>query len=284
MGKIAKGKEHELVDFIKTLLKKYPPSSDKNIKIAFQELVGRYSEALLFHQWMSIYKEGKSAKEIAKDILNAPKIRVYNSDNMGKGGHRGPSKRWQKIIEAERILFSPQEVLKKFRSELDPYYFLILLKPSFKEIPACFNNRTVNAFKYSHEVLISVLKEFMKRYNPRDTKHQQVMDIVDEVYKPKTKGKKVSRGSFEKAVKEFRSYIYGRSKNKDYTTKGFYYIAWLASEIEKVLGIRDELLKKRCIKEVKVILEKLPYDSQKRKVLETVLSSYPHYPGLLGEM
>ena len=62
--------EFALEDFVEQLQEKYPPISEKNQKIAFREIIGKYPETIDYPTWKSIFRPG----EKPQDVVNA-----YNS-------------------------------------------------------------------------------------------------------------------------------------------------------------------------------------------------------------
>lgn len=76
MTRIAKRKnkdfydDYEIFDFIKYLLIKYPPVIPKDVITSFKEFIEKFSKLeMTWYEWEALYKTGKSAEEITKEIL-----------------------------------------------------------------------------------------------------------------------------------------------------------------------------------------------------------------------
>lgn len=280
-----------LKKFIEGLLKKHPPIKDKDITLAYQAYHGEFSERrkqkiIAFSQWQKIYIAKKKAETIAHEIINASKLRVINnvSGNMGKGGHRGLSKQCRLYINAERILFNPEIICKKFKLNITPpYELLFLIKRYGKgQLPANYDTMTRKALAYCIFILGNVMMNFLSAYDPKNSKYQVAVSLLFGKDHPLAKegsseGKNLTHSSLIKRVKDFSAHINsGKTKNKKdsrlYTDKKFYYLAWLASMSNFYLDFDNDLLKESVIKEIENILKKYKlFYSEQIKVLNELI-------------
>ncbi len=86
----------DLAELIDGLLNKphTMPTSENNIKMAFQEFVSNYPDVIYFPLWQCIYTDDKSSEQIYLEIQEAsetftiPRKKNINQ-TQGRGGNRG---------------------------------------------------------------------------------------------------------------------------------------------------------------------------------------------------
>jgi hypothetical protein len=62
--------DDEVLNFVSNLLVKYSPATHKDVITAFKEFIDKFEKLeLIWYEWETIYKAGRSPEEITKDIL-----------------------------------------------------------------------------------------------------------------------------------------------------------------------------------------------------------------------
>jgi hypothetical protein len=62
--------DEEVLSFIQYLLARYTPVIKKDVITAFKEFIEKFGKLeLIWYEWETIYKTGKSAEEITRNIL-----------------------------------------------------------------------------------------------------------------------------------------------------------------------------------------------------------------------
>jgi hypothetical protein len=62
--------DDEVLSFIQSLLIKYTPVTKKDVITAFKEFIEKFAKLeLIWYEWETIYRAGRSPEEITKDIL-----------------------------------------------------------------------------------------------------------------------------------------------------------------------------------------------------------------------
>lgn len=265
---------NELIECIERIQKQYPPSSEKNITMAFQAFIGEgFEEIITYQQWLNIYKPNKAAKAIAGEILITPNIKrsVFHY-GMGMGGQRGLSKAWIPCLNAEQILFDPKSVIRDFKLKIErpsDFHFLIkqhsrdesLNEYDFKtgNLLGQYDERTKKILTLCVHWLCSVYEKFIKAYNPKEKKYGQAITLLLGKNHPWAtenigRGKRVTYQNVNASINEFREHIKHRKpiNSRAYTDKKFYYLTYLVSFCFLCIDFDPE--RTRAIEEISRIL------------------------------
>ena len=244
---------------LEDLLEKYPPTlpssvSSKNIIIAYQELIGEYPELLLFPSFARIYLPYKTASRIADDILSQAPLSKKMRRERSK--ERGLSHTNNLLLDAERILSHPDELIKRYKCTISKNKFRTLLliahkrKEAGESIDHFFiehhyadNLRKLIAYSLYviYEVGIMFREELYKDYKEK-TKTIKKMPEADEYYqyaqklKVPIRGKQTKRATIVQDAKDYRKNLTGILYDSDrdrhfYQAKRFRYLTVLVIEI-----------------------------------------------------
>lgn len=279
-------KKEKLIEFIKDILKKHPPTNDKNIKQAYQQYQSIFHEVLkqeivIFSEWIKAYRLKRKPESITNDILNALKFRpakrvINDSGNIGRGGQRGLSKEWNLYRQAETILFRTADFLKEHKvTEIQPQDFL------FQTHFGGTDKYTVHTRQVMTKCILilgHVNNKFLTALDFKNPKHQHAVKYFfgedhPLVINQRKKGKHpVSVTTLRKAIKEVSEYIHsgkGHKEKKFYTERKFYYTAWLASLINIYMRFDNEIKKKAGIEKMQDILNQFLMED-KKELLKTL--------------
>jgi hypothetical protein len=276
--------QEQLINDIKQLQSKYPPINEKNIKRAFVERSDNFPPTLIFPQWVEFYKDGRNAKNIALDIINAPTIRITNAFG-GKGGKRGLSKKWALYRKAEKILFRTDDLFRsrkyqKFKMKRSKFFVLFHTFEKEKTLPANYSPEMKDLLRYCVAVLYKVESDWEKALDRNNAKHTRAVQLLMGEEYPlddaiKAKGKQVTMNGIWKAADQFSAYINGRIKGKRdekfYKDKKFYYLTYLASLIISIGDLTNAMKKEVAMKKIRATLEPFSID-ERTQILRGIIA------------
>ena len=224
-----------LVIFIEHLLKKYPPTflphveKDNSVK-AYQELIGEYPELLLSSLFFKIYQSNKTAAQITDEILS-PNIlkqkKKREEDRKPRSRERGLSLSNKVLLDADRIINHPGELIERYKCTIDEDEFNSLLQIAHGRMETGASiDRFFSMYDYSdqvrkliahslhviYEVGILFRTELYKSYAEK-SKTVKKMPETDVYYhdaqklKTPLRGKQTLRDTVRKDAEEYRKYL-----------------------------------------------------------------------------
>lgn len=279
---------------IRNIHTKYPPVSDKNKRIAYQQLPDKIREGISFEQWKDIYK-GNNPSAIIKAFSKATKSKKKREDSIDDSYYtkeknykgRKPSKDWDIVREAFKILFG--ETWEEWERELNitPSQYFDLRErlvharydERYHDVIKDYPKKAIDKMLDELSVLWLVyglcLKELDRAKERKDTLFIKTLREVFDLYgedpsefiDSKTgKGDKVSRETIIKRLKEFRGYCLMKKKTIE-LSKTFYErvkpagICELLCRINRIFTeplkrLDAELERLKAIKKIKLLMEK----------------------------
>jgi hypothetical protein len=276
--------QEQLINDIKQLQSKYPPINEKNIKRAFRERSDNFPPTLNYRQWEQFYKDGRNAKDIALDIINAPTIRITNTFG-GWGGKRGLNRKWARYRKAEKILFRTDDLFEslkyqKFKMKRSKFFVLFHTYEKEKTLPANYSPEMKDLLRYCFAVLYKVESDWENALDKNNAKHTRAVQLLMGEEYPldgaiKAKGKQVTMNGILKAVDLFSDYINGRIKGRQnekfYKDKKFYYLTYLASLIISIGDLTNAKIKEAAMKKVRTTLAPFSID-ERTQILRGIIA------------
>ncbi|MBZ0156279.1 MAG: hypothetical protein K8I29_08745 [Alphaproteobacteria bacterium] len=99
---------NEIVQVLEGLIRKYPPTSEKNQKMAYQAFLEKYPESVIFTVWQGHYVTTKKPEAIATSLIKAidvkKKIGHIKEREHYKHPGRPRNKEWELFSKADDIL------------------------------------------------------------------------------------------------------------------------------------------------------------------------------------
>lgn len=267
--------KQDIILLLEDLLKKYPPTllspvissllqdiSDHAIK-AYQEIIGEYPELLSYNTFIRIYQPHRTASQIVDDILSPPTL--SKKMRRERSSERGLSPTNNLLLDAERILSHPDQLIEKYKCTISKNKFSSLLVTAHKLKDAgksidpyfvehCYPDNIRELIAYSlyviYEVGIMFRGELYKAYDDK-TKTIKKMPETDEYYRDAQKlkvtlrGKQIKKDTIMQDAEEYRAYLMGSPHESDrdrrfYEAKRFRYLTVLVIKINELL--RKEII------------------------------------------
>jgi len=201
----------------------------------YQDLIGEYPEIITIGPFREIFNAKISTKEMADKIIEwkrshtkisakkmGDKIIEWRRSRRGQGSRpRGMAKDWQLFLDAENILFFPQEIEKKFKISIqrwDIYAYVRVFDKAIKRkiAPTLIPPEYIEAVSWSYSRLQELQKQFLRLFDPTDSKHLRALlifyDLDQHLPLPLTKGRQVTPESIKRGVYEVIRYLNQKSR------------------------------------------------------------------------
>jgi len=285
MRKEKKPDKEELTEKLKKIIKNSSteglPSRTK-VRV-FQELTNNYPEIIQYPQFLSIYTAGKTPRQMAEEILQAPRTRVIS--DVGRMGKRGIGRKLREFQELDDIFFKTEEIIERFNAKINKYelFDLIrtvchgfqkeqLLTETIKEIG--YPDEVRRLVDWCLEKLLYAARVFYEELDYDDGKKAKIVMTIfpkdSGLYRSiRSKGKKPTRESILKRFKTFRGYIKGEitsdeiSRNREFYDIDFFaYLAWMYKGVHFLLDIEREDRKETVKQEIKRMLQEFLWEDQ----------------------
>lgn len=225
-----------LVEFLDNAFQQHLASRGEFQVISiYQDLIGEYSEIITIGPFREIFNAKISTKEMADKIIEwkrshtkistkkmGDKIIEWRRSRRGQGSRpRGMAKDWQLFLDAENILFFPQEIEKKFKISIqrwDIYAYVRVLDKAIKRkiAPTLIPPEHIEAVSWSYSRLQELQKQFFRLFDPTDSKHLRALlifyDLDQHLPLPLAKGRQVTPESIKRGVYEVIRYLNQKSK------------------------------------------------------------------------
>lgn len=257
-----------LTSLIEDLLNKHPPTylpnvtnpllfkmSDNTRKV-YQEIISVYPELLLFESFIRMYLPNKTASQIADEVLSPETINKRKTRERSKD--RGLSVSNKILLDAKRIIFKPEELIKTYDCTISRIEFHSLLRIAHKrreagnpvddffiERHSADNVKKLIAYSLCciYEVGVMFREVLYKEYEEK-TKTVKKMPESDVYYqdaqklKVAARGKQIKKETIINDAEEFEQYlneslIIGNRDRRFYAEKRFRYLTVL------VIGINN---------------------------------------------
>jgi hypothetical protein len=231
--------------------------NDKNIEIASDDF-------FLFLNMLILPTTAKKTEATSGAKEKASHTR-YGISKVGKEGRSGA---WDIYREAEQILFSTENFLKKMHVKMLPSEFLGLIQSHAKGegLTNKYDVTIRRALTYCIVVFSKIFNIFLDKYNPTIKKHREAVTLLFGASHAigtdnSGKGNKVTLGNIKEAVGKVRDHVKGKQCNKStrfYQEKRFYYLAFLARNCNTWLKLADDPARTKAIREITDILKPFP--------------------------
>jgi hypothetical protein len=201
----------------------------------YKDLIGEYPEIITYQSFMKIFNAKISTKEMADKIIEwkrshsktftkkmGDEIIEWRRSHRGQGSRpRGMAKDWQLFLDAENILFFPQEIEKKFKISIqrwDIYAYVRVFDKAIKRkiAPTLIPPEYIEAVSWSYSRLQELQKQFSRLFDLTDSKHLRALlifyDLDQHLPLPLAKGRQVTPESIKRGVYEVIRYLNQKSR------------------------------------------------------------------------
>lgn len=305
---IAKEKKPDkwmLIGSLEHILKKYPPPT--YLRPAYSEFFSIYNRPLEITLFKKVYSSGKSAEQMLDEIFNVPKSKDKSTYEtyITNRGKRGKGRNLDLIIEADKILFKTEEVMKRFNVNTDReklfsnMWFFYNYFWDEKYSTETLHKMAVH-LKITEDIMrltlycLNVYYDILRKVNEAIKKDPKKLKILSVMYPGGVKKRgRLSQKKTETHIKEFQLYIRRKTATQKtsrdrffYDMKGFKCLAYIYTYFEGILDTNRKQRNEKISSNVKERLKKLSKENQ-ADILESLLNEFfpqhVSWKGLLTE-
>jgi hypothetical protein len=262
----------DITEILANKLDNGTPISDKNIKIAYQQFVAQYPEAIRYDVWMNLCTANKKPEAIADSIIKiaSEKTKIKQIRERVSYKHPGPpkNKEWALFTNADDILMGKtKQEMHKIIGNLSDYEELkdkmirVMVYDQFniiKDITPRWNRQAIDKMLDEIKTLIKVRSIFIEELSKAISKEGKnkkqnisflkkaiylfkiiigngLIDILNTYITINPQGKPINSVTLANAIKNTRAYSKGEESKK---TSTFYdrdkmtFLCYLAANIE----------------------------------------------------
>ena len=253
-----KPNEEELIETLEKISNSYPPRfSSSNVTIAFRALVDKYPEITLYYNFTQIYKPGRSLEQMAHDILAREREK--------RRKERGFGEKNMLLLNANKFLFSPREVIKAHKVKVSKEELFSFLRITFylqkqglsvdgffdtHGYPDDVKRLIAEGFNTFFEVGTMFRRDLYKDYERKGKIIEKMpetgpyyMDVIrfNIGGRKSHLGKKPARKTIDQDIKSFKSYLLSGNfrgrRNRAFYAKRFRYVAYLIDKISSIIDV-----------------------------------------------
>lgn len=257
-----------LITTIDKIISKYPPrfsgpeDTEKDTKLAFRALIDEHPEAMSYGSFIRIYTPGRTAEQIADEILDP---QDPPESGIPRQGGRGLSSENRLLLDVDTLLHDPAGYTSKVGFDVDTPDLYSLLKVTHQlrtkaesidrwldeqGYPDTMKQLIARALCSLYEVNILFRTELYKAYGEKAKTVRKVPEsgpYHQDSFRlniPAKGGKAITKESVDKDALEFRRYLHqgttrrraGFRDRKFYDRKRFRYLIYTVVKIQGLLG------------------------------------------------